>query len=132
MLAQLSLGAGGVDRSIGEGLALLETRGDLDTVHGTGLLVLLPGGAGDVSTDDSLDGKDAKLAHLHATVLQLGAKRFRDLGRKVEGDEVGAESRNGLREDLEPGLGAEGEQDTLVRNALFIDNSLAIDRSWWE
>jgi hypothetical protein len=36
---------------------------------------------------------------------------------------VSAESGNGLREDLEPGLGAEGEQDTLVRDALFIDNS---------
>jgi hypothetical protein len=120
VLAQLGLGAGGVDRSIGEGLALLQTRGDLDAVHGTGLLVLLPGRAGDVSTDDSLDRKNAELAHLHATVLQLGTKRFGDLRRKVEGDEVGAESRNGLSKDLEPGLGAESEQDTLVRDALFI------------
>jgi hypothetical protein len=120
MLAQLRLRAGGVDGSIGEGLALLQTRGNLDAMHGAGILVLLPGRAGDVSADDSLDGKNSELAHLHTPVLQGGTKRLGDLGRKVEGDEVGAESRNSLRENLEPGLGAEGEQDTFVRDALFI------------
>lgn len=130
MLAQLRLRAGGVDGSIGESLALLQARGDLDAVHGAGLLVLLPGRAGDVPTDDRLNGENAELAHLHTPVLQGGTKRLGDLGRKVEGDEVGAESRNSLREDLEPGLGAEGEQDTLVRNTLFILKTSATVQ-WW-
>jgi hypothetical protein len=130
VLAQLCLRAGGVDGSIGEGLAFLQAWGDLDAMHGAGLLVLLPGRAGDVSTDDSLDGKNAELAHLHTPVLQGGTKRLGDLGRKVEGDEVGAESRNSLREDLEPGLSAESEQNTLVRDALSNFKTSAIV-TWW-
>jgi hypothetical protein len=45
---------------------------------------------------------------------------------------VGAESRNSLREDLEPGLGAEGEQDTLVRDTLFISETSAIVQWCWQ
>lgn len=43
---------------------------------------------------------------------------------------MSAESRNSLREDLEPGLGAEGEQDTLVGDTLSIFKTLAIV-TWW-
>ena len=70
VLAQLGLGAGCVDRTVGEGLALLQTRGDCQAVHSAGLLVLLPSRAGDVATNDGLDGEDAELADLHAAVLQ--------------------------------------------------------------
>lgn len=69
MLALLRLGARGIDWTIGESLALLQSRGDLDSVNSARLLVLVPGGAGDVSADDGLNGEDAELADLHAAVL---------------------------------------------------------------
>lgn len=119
MLALLRLGAGGVDRAVGESLALLQTGGDLDSMHGPGLLVFIPCRAGDVSADDCLNGQNAQLAHLHTTVLQDGAEGFRDLGREVEGDEVGAEGGVCLCQGLEPRLRAEGEENALVRNTLF-------------
>lgn len=91
MLALLCLRAGGVDRAVGEGLALLQAGGDLDSMHGAGLLVFIPCRAGDVSADNCLNGENAQLADLHTTVLQGWAEGFRDLGREVECDEVGAE-----------------------------------------
>jgi hypothetical protein len=118
VLAQLGLGAGCIDRAIREGLALLQTRGYRQAVHSAGLLVLLPGGSGDVSTDNSLNWENAELADLHAAVLQHRAQRGGDLGREIEGEEVGAQTGDGLCQDLEPCPGAEGEQDSLVRNAL--------------
>lgn len=70
MLALLGLGAGSVDRAIGEGFALPQARSDLDSVHGTRLLVLIPSRSCDVTPDDGFNGKDSKLAHLHASVLK--------------------------------------------------------------
>lgn len=119
MLALLRLRAGGVDRAVGESLALLQTGGDLDSMHGAGLLVFIPCRAGDVAADDCLNGENAQLAHLHTPVLQDWAEGFRDLGREVEGDEVGAEGGVSLCQGLEPRLRAEGEENTLVRDTLF-------------
>ena len=90
MLALLSLRAGCVDRTIRESLTLLQTSRDINAVHSASLLVLIPSRAGDVSADDSLNGKDLQLAHLHAAVLQDWAQGLRDLGREVESEEVGA------------------------------------------
>jgi hypothetical protein len=70
MLALLSLRAGSVDRPIGECFALPQARSDLDSVHGTRLLVLIPSGSCDVSPDDGFNGENSKLAHLHASVLK--------------------------------------------------------------
>lgn len=114
----LGLGAGGVDRAAGEGLALLQTGGDLDAVNGAGLLVFVPGGTGDVSANDCLDGENAQLAHLHAAVLQHRAQGLGDLGREIEGDEVGAQRGVGFSQGLEPCLCAESEKDSLVRDTL--------------
>lgn len=119
VLALLRLGARGVDRSIRESLALLETCGDLDSVNGAGLLVLVPGGAGDVAADDSLDGENAELADLHAAVLEHGAQGFGDLRRQVEGDEVRAQRGDGFLQSVEPGASAEGEQNSLVGDSLL-------------
>lgn len=119
MLALLCLRAGGVDRAVGEGLALLQTGGDLDSMHGAGLLVFVPCRAGDVPADNCLNGENAQLAHLHAAVLQDWAEGFRDLGWEVEGDEVGAEGGVCLCQGLEPRLRTEGEENTLVRDTLF-------------
>lgn len=88
-------------------------------MYRAGLLVLLPGRTSDVSADDSLNGEDTKLAHLHTPVLQYWPQRRGDLRREVEGEEVGAQARNGVRQDLEPCLGAKGEQYTLIGNALY-------------
>jgi len=118
VLAQFSLGTGRVDRAVGEGFALLQTSGDSQAVHSAGLLVLLPGGSGDVSTDDGLNREDTELAHLHAAVLQHRSQRGGDLGWEIEGEEMGAQTGDGLGQDLEPCLGTEGKQDALVRNAL--------------
>ena len=119
VLAQLGLGAGCVDRAVGESLALLQTRGDRQAVHSAGLLVLLPRGTGDVSTDNGLNGEDAELANLHAAVLQHRTQRCGDLGREIEGEEVGAQTGDGLCQDLEPCLGAESKKNALVRDALY-------------
>lgn len=119
MLTLLGLGAGRVDRAVGKGLALLQAGGDRDAVDSAGLLVFLPGGAGDVSANDSLNREDAELAHLHTPVLQHWSQRRGNLGREVEGEEVGAQARNRVRQDFEPCLGAESEQDTLVRDTLY-------------
>lgn len=118
MLALFRLSAGSIDRAIGESLALLQAWGDLDAVNGAGLLVLIPGRAGDVSADNGLDGEDAELANLHATVLKNGAQGFGDLRRKVEGDEVCAQGGDGFLQSIEPCAGAEGEQNSLVRDSL--------------
>jgi hypothetical protein len=60
---------------------------------------------------------------LHTPVLQDWAERFRDLGREVEGDEVGAEGGVCFLQGLEPRLRAEGEENTLVRDTLFCGRS---------
>lgn len=126
VLAQLGLGAGCVDRTVGEGLALLQTRGDRQAVHSAGLLVLLPSGAGDVATDDGFDGEDAELADLHAAVLQHRAQRGGDLGGKIQREEVGAQTGDFLCQDVEPCLSAEGEEDALVRDSLYIKTESVI------
>lgn len=90
MLALLCLCTGRVYRAIGESLALLQTGGDVDSVHSAGLFVFVPGRAGDVTADDCLDGEDAQLAHLHTTVLQYRAQGLRNLGWEIEGDEMSA------------------------------------------
>lgn len=119
MFSLLRLRAGGVDRAVGKSLALLQTGGDLDSMHGPGLLVFIPCRAGDVSAHDCLNGENAQLAYLHTPVLQDWAEGFRDLGREVEGDEVGAEGGVCFLQGLEPRLRAEGEENTLVRDTLF-------------
>lgn len=70
MFALFGFGAGSVDRAIGEGFALPQTRSYLDSVHGTGLLVLVPSGPSDVASDYGFNGKNLKLPHLHASVLK--------------------------------------------------------------
>jgi hypothetical protein len=118
VLALLRLGAGSVDWTIGESFALLQSGRDGDSVNCSGLLVFLPGGPRDVSTDDSFDGKNTQLAHLHCPVLQYWLEGSRDLGREVESEEVGAQSGNAIRQDLEPRLRAESEENALVGDAL--------------
>ena len=120
VLSQLSLGAWGVDGSIGERLALLQTRRHLDAMHGARFLVLFPGRTSDVPTNNGFNRKNTQLAHLHAAVLELGTKRLGDLRGKVESDKMGAQRRNSLCQDLKPGLCAKREQDSLVRNSLQI------------
>lgn len=115
----LRLRAGRVDRPIGEGLTLLQPRRNGDTVDSAGLLVLVPGRAGDVAADDGLNGEDLQLAHLHAAVLEDGAQRRGDLRGQVEGEEVRAEPWDGVGEDLEPCFGAEREKDAFVGDTLF-------------
>ena len=120
MFSLLRLRAGGIDRAVGESLALLQTGGDLDSMHGSGLLVLIPCRTGDVSAHNCFNGENAQLAHLHTPVLQDWAERLRDLGREVEGDEVGAEGGVCFLQGLEPRLSAESEENTLVRDTLFL------------
>lgn len=122
VLAELRLRAWGVDGPVGESLALPQSGGDLDAVHGARLLVLLPRRSGDVPAHDALDREHLQLAHLHAAVLQRRAEGRGDLGREVEREEVGAEGGDRVREDLQPGLGAEGEQDALVGDAVLHDH----------
>jgi hypothetical protein len=88
-------------------------------MHCARLLVLLPCGAGDVAADDSLNGENPELADLHAAVLQHRAQRGGDLGREIECNEVGAQTRDGLSQDLEPCLGAESKKDALVGDSLY-------------
>lgn len=114
----LSLGTRCVDWAVRELLTLLQAGRDTDAVNSPGLLVLLPGGAGDVTADNSFDGQNAELAHLHRAVLQNRAERLGDLGWEVEGKEVRAECRDSLLEDLEPGLGTKSKKDALVGNTL--------------
>lgn len=125
MLALLRLRAGGVDRTVGEGLTLLQTGGDLDSMHSSGFLIFIPCGASDVSADYCLNGENAQLAYLHTTVLQDGTERFRDLGREVECDKVRAERGVCLLQGLEPCLRAESEENTLVGDTLFLEKSLS-------
>lgn len=120
VLAQLGLGAGCVDRTVGESLALLQTGGDSQAVHCARLLVLLPSGAGDVAADDGLNGENSELADLHAAVLQHRVQRGGDLGREIEGKEVSAQTGDGLCQDLEPCLGAESKKDALVGDSLYL------------
>lgn len=120
MLSLLCLCTWGVDRAIWDGFALLQPGSNLDSMHGTRLLVLLPRRSGDVSTNDSLNGKNLQLAHLHAPVLEHRPKRLWDLWREVEGEEMCAQRGDGLRQDLKPCLCAEGEKNALVRNTLLI------------
>lgn len=119
MLALLCLCAGGVDRAIGESLAFLQSGGDLDPVHGSGLFIFIPCRASDVSTDNCLDGKNTQLAHLHTPVLQDGTQRLRNLGWEIEGDEMSAQRGNCLCQSLKPCLRAKSEKNTLVGDALF-------------
>lgn len=119
VLTLLGLGAGSVDRATREGLAFLQTGGDLDSVNGAGLLVFVPGGTGDVSADDCLDGENAQLAHLHAAVLQHRAQGLGNLGREVEGNEVGAQRGVGFSQGLEPCFCAESEKNSLVGDTLY-------------
>ena len=118
VLALLCLCAGSVDRAVGESLALLQTDGDLDSMHGAGLFVFVPGRTGDVSADNCLNGENAQLAHLHATVLQDRTQGLGNLGREVESNEMGAQGGVGLGQGLEPCLRAESEEDALVGDTL--------------
>lgn len=118
MLTLLCLCARSVDWTIGESLALLETWSDLDSVNSAGLLVFVPSGPGDISTDDGFDGENAELAHLHATVLKDGTQGLGDLRRKVESNEVCAEGGDGFLQSVEPCASAESEKNSLVGNAL--------------
>lgn len=88
MLTLLCLCARSVDWTIGESLALLKTWSDLDSVNGARLLVFVPSGTGDISTDNGFNGENAKLADLHATVLENGAQGLGNLRREIESDEV--------------------------------------------
>jgi hypothetical protein len=55
---------------------------------------------------------------LHATVLQDRAQGLGNLGREVEGNEMGAQGGVGLSQGLEPCLRAESEEDTLFGDTL--------------
>lgn len=119
MLTLLSLRAGGVDRSIKESLALLQPGSNLDAMHSTRLLVLLPRRTGNVSTNNSLDRKNLQLAHLHAPVLEHRPQRLGDLRREIESEEMRAQRGNGLGQGLEPGSCAESQEDAFVRDTLL-------------
>jgi len=119
VLTLLSLRAGGVNRSIGESLALLQPGSNLDTVHSTRLLVFLPRRTGDVSTDNSLNGENLQLAHLHAPVLEHRPQRLGDLRREIESEEMRAQRGNSLGQGLEPRSCTERQEDTLVRDTLL-------------
>ena len=56
MLPLLGLRARGVNRAIRERLALLQALPHWNSMHGSGLLVLVPCGPGDVAAHNSLDG----------------------------------------------------------------------------
>lgn len=118
VLALLSLGAGGIDRPIGESLALSQARSNLDTMHSTRLLVLLPRRPGNVSTDNSLDRENLQLADLHTPVLEHRPQRLGDLRREVESEEMRAQRGDSFGQDLEPRSCAEGQEDTFVRDTL--------------
>jgi hypothetical protein len=90
-------------------------------MHGARFLVFLPRRTSNVTTNNGLNGQDAQFAHLHAPVLQHGTQRRGDLGREVEGEEVCAQRGNRFRQDLEPGSGAEGEENAFVRDALKLN-----------
>lgn len=132
MLSLLCLCAWGVDRAIRDGFALLQSGSNLDSVHGARLLVFLPRRPGDVSTNDSLDGKDLQLAHLHAPVLEHRPKRLGDLWREVEGEEMCAQRGDGLRQGLKPCLCAEGEKNAFVRNTLLTHLVSYEPEMYWE
>lgn len=108
VLTQLRLCAGRVDWSVGEGLALLQTRRNLDSVHCTRFLVLVPCRSSDIASHNSFNGEDLVLPHLHTTVLQGCALGFGDLRREVEGDEVSSKRGDSFLENLEPCFCAEG------------------------
>lgn len=87
-------------------------------MHGSRLLVFIPGRPGEVSTDDGFDREDLELPHLHAPILERRPERFRNLRWEVEGDEVGAQVGDGLGEDVEPFLCAESQENAFVGDAL--------------
>lgn len=118
MFALLRLRARRVDRPIGKRFTFLQPRCDFDSVNGAGLLILLPGGPGDVTPHDGLNGEDLEFANLHTTIVQRRPQRFRNLRWKVEGEEMRAERCDGILEDLEPRSCAEGEEFAFVGNAL--------------
>lgn len=96
VLALLSLRAWSKDRTIRDSFTLLQARRNFDAMHGTRLLVLLPRRPGNVTTDNSLNGQDIELPHLHTPVLEHWPEGVWDLRREVEGKEVCAQGRDGL------------------------------------
>lgn len=84
MLSLLRLRTRRINRPIRESLALLQPRRNRNPMDSSRLLVLVPRGTGDVPADDSLNGQNLELAHLHAAVLENGTQRRGDLRGKVE------------------------------------------------
>ena len=66
------LGCGGEDR-LGEAVGLAQACGELDAADGSGLLVILPAGAGEIAADDALDGEHLGAFDDHAAAFELAA-----------------------------------------------------------
>lgn len=73
MLSLLGLRARG-PKWLLELLALLQASRRRHAMHGSGLLVLRPGAASDVATDDRLEWNDRYAPDLHAPLLKLWRK----------------------------------------------------------
>ena len=101
---------------LGECVGLFQARGKRDAGDLASSLVFLPGGAGDVSADDALDGEHFGAMHQHGAAAKLVgvlANVCRVLvdvgGDQVVGNDVG--------EVVEPEQGNLAEHASLVRDA---------------
>lgn len=94
MVTLLCLGARSIYWPIRECFTFFKARGNLDSMDSTRLLVLLPCRSSNISANNGLDRKDLEFAHLHASILEQRAERFRDLGREVESKEMRAQGRD--------------------------------------
>lgn len=70
MLTLLGFGAGSPDWLF-QLLALLQTSGHGHSMNGSGLLVLGPGGSGDVAANDGLKWDHRYSANLHAPTIEV-------------------------------------------------------------
>ena len=119
LVAEFGFGAWRPERTF-QLLALLQTSGHADAVHGAALLVLGPRAAGNVAAHNGFEGEDLETADRHAAVLELGAQ---SCGEGKGGGEVGAQEvsfeRGDLaREEVEPVRCEKGEESALFWDAL--------------
>jgi len=90
------------------------------------LLVFRPRGAGQITTDDRLEGDDLGLLHQHCPTVDL-IRMFPDLLRHLvnaRSDEMG---RSNVLQLVEPEDGNLCQDSTLSRNAIFHDNIVGGD-----
>ena len=118
MVAQVGLGAGGVD-GLGQLVRLLQALGQGDAADLAGLLVAGPAAAGDVAADNALDGQHGQLAAQHAVALELGLmEKFGHIGG-VHRDHVVGQQVLGV---IKPELAHLGQDGALLGDLVLQDH----------